>query len=125
MANAIAVEDLEQLELITDDDRVSAEHIGPLQLFREFRKAQAEHGDLLARPLAAEILGVPAGHVAVWCMRGRLTDVQIGPVRLVPANEVLALWKERAENGVSVGGRGKKLPSMAEVLRLGSQITGK
>lgn len=123
MVSATTAEDLEQFELISDDPRVDAEKIGPLQLFRAFRKAREEHGELLARPLAAEILGVTPSQLSVWVSRGRFTDVVIGPVKLIPANEVEAMWRERSENGNAVGGRGKKLPSMSEVLRLGSQIT--
>lgn len=122
MSNASTVE---QFELINDDPRVDEGDIGPLELLRAWRKAHAEHpGGLLARPLAAEILGCSTGQIATWCGRGRLTDVVIGPVRLVPADEVIALWKERKEQGLSVGGRGKKLPSMAEMIRLGSKICG-
>lgn len=125
MGTAITADDLEQYELITDDSRVDAEHIGPLQLFRAFRKAREEYGELLSRPLVCEVLGVTSGQLSVWLSRGRLTDVAIGTVRLVPADEVLALYQERASGTVSHGGRGKKLPSMAEVLRLGYQITEK
>lgn len=123
MSATATADDLEQFELITDDPRVSTDEIGPLQLIRAFRDARKKYGDLIARPLACEILGVTGGQLAVWCLRGRLTDVAIGPVKLVPADEVVALWKERQAGGYSVGGRGKKLPSMAEVVRLGSQIT--
>lgn len=116
---------VEQYELISDDPRVDSDDIGPLQLYRAWRKAQAEHpGGLLARPLAAEILGVSHGQLGSWISRGRLTNVCIGPVKMVPADEVMALWRERRDKGCSVGGRGKKLPSMAEVIRLGSQICG-
>lgn len=122
MSNASTVE---QFELINDDPRVDEADLGPLELLRAWRKAHAEHpGGLLARPLAAEILGVSGGHIATWCGRGRLTDVVIGPCRLVPADEVIALWKERKEQGLAVGGRGHKLPSMAEVIRLSAKVKG-
>lgn len=121
MGTTATIDDPGQLELIEDDPRVPAEELGPLQLIRAFRAAKNEHGDLIARPLAAEILGVGANQIGVWTARGRLTDVRVGSVKLVPAAEVLALFKER-EIKINVGGR--KLPSMAEVVRLGSQIQG-
>lgn len=122
MGTAITADDLEQYELITDDPRVDAEELGPLQVIRAYREAKKLHGDLISRPLACEILGVSGGQLAVWCIRGRLTDVAIGPVKLVPSDEVIALWKERHQGGFAVGGRGHKLPSMADVVRLGLQV---
>lgn len=122
MANASTAE---QVELITDDPRVDAGEVGPLELLRQWRKANAEHPNgLLARPLAAEILGVSTAQISSWVGRGRLTDICIGPCKLLCADEVIALRKERMEEGLSVGGRGKKLPSMSEVVRLGAKVFG-
>jgi hypothetical protein len=36
----------------------------------------------------------------------------------------MALYQERLKGDFPVGGRGKKLPSMAEVVRLGFDIKG-
>lgn len=113
----------EQFELIKDDPRVDDSEMGPIQLLRAWKQAYSDHpGGLIARPLAAAILGISTAHVANLCARGRLSDVSIGPCKLVSAAEVEALWEERKRNGLSVGGRGKKLPSMAEVIRLGSKV---
>ena len=114
----------EQFELITDDPRADVEELGPIALLSQFRAAQAEHGELIARPLAAAILGVSAQQVGYWCLKGRLTNIEIGPVKMVSGSEVQALYQERLENDLPVGGRGKKLPSMAEQIQLGSQILG-
>lgn len=113
----------EQFELIDDDPRQDVE-IGPLELLREFRSAQRKHGNLITRPLASAILGVGTETIATWCNRGRLTNISIGPVRLVPGDEVEALYHERARGELSQGGRGHKLPSMAEVVRQGIKVTG-
>lgn len=115
----------EQFELISDDPRVDDADLGPLQLIRAWRKANADHpGGLIARPLAAEILGISTAHISSLVGRGRFTDVAIGPCKLLPVDEVMALWRERRDEGLSVGGRGKKLPSMAEVIRLGAKVVG-
>lgn len=115
----------EQFELISDDPRVDESDVGPLELIRQWRKAHADHpGGLVTRPFAAELLGISTSQIGVWTLSGRLTDVVIGPARMLPVDEVMAMWRERREQGLSVGGRGKKLPSMAEVVRLSTQIKG-
>lgn len=110
MATATA----EQFELIEDDPRIECTG---MDMIRQWRAARKEHGELVARGFAAQILGVSSGQVAVWCTRGRLSDIVIGSIKAVALDEVVALRKERMENELSVGGYGKKMPSMAEVVR--------
>jgi len=110
---------LDQYELIEDDPRVDAEKAGPMELLRAWRDAREKHGELISRAFAASLLGVGTGHISVWCSRGRLTDVKIGKITAVALDEILALRDERMNEGLSVGGHGKKMPSMAEVIKLG------
>lgn len=123
MASATAK--IEQVELIDDDPRQDLAELSPLELIREYRSASKRHGGLITRPLAAEILGVTPAQIGAWCARERLTDVSLGPVKFVPGNEVEALYRERVEQGISKGGRGRKSMKMSDVVRLGSQLTEK
>jgi hypothetical protein len=119
MADAATID---QLELVTDDPRKESVEIGPIQLIRQFRAAQKKYGELISRPLAAVILGVSTTQICVWCQKGRLSPINIGPVHFVALSEVTALYEERTSGDLPVGGRGKKLPTMAEVVRLAAKI---
>lgn len=112
----------EQFELIEDDPRSAAEDIGPLQLIRDFRAAQRKHGDLISRPLAGAILGISTAHLSSLCGRGRLTAIDIGPTHFLAVSEVMALYRER-QGELPKGGRGHKLPSLAQVVRDAAAIT--
>lgn len=122
MASAATVD---QLELIKDDPRKEASDLGPLALYREYKKARAQYGDLITRPLAAEILGVSSNQVGVWCDRGRITAVNIGPTKFVPGSEIEALYRQRSDDGLPKGGAGRTAIPMSEIVRLGSNLTDK
>lgn len=113
----------DQAEFPFDDPRID-EDLSARELYRLWKEATALHGDLVTRAFAAALLGCSTSQVSVWATRGRLSDVAIGPVRMVPIREVLALWNERAKEGIPVGGRGKKAPSMFEAVRASVKIFG-
>lgn len=114
---------VDQAEFPFDDPRLDAEVSG-LRLVKEWKAQVKLHGHLVTRAFAAEVLGCSTAQVASFTSRGRLTDVRMGPVVMVPIREVLALWHERAEEGLPVGGRGKKAPSMFDAVRQGAKIFG-
>lgn len=128
MSNACAVGEVhpDQAEFPFDDPRLDefGGDVGGLQLVREWRALIKEHGHLVTRAFAAEVLGCTTAQIASWVSRGRLTDCRIGPVVMVPIREVLALWHERAKEGIPVGGRGKKAPSMYDAVRASVKIFG-
>ena len=109
----------DQYELIEDDPRVDADKAGPMEMIKAWRDAREKYGDLVSRAFGASVLGVGTSSISVWCSRGRLTDVKIGKITCVPLDEILALRDERMNDGLSVGGHGKKMPSMSEVIKLG------
>ena len=82
---------------------------GPIALIKKYYAARRKHGELIGRSLAAHILEVSAQTVHAYLARGRMSDVQIGPMKLVPVNEVLSIWKERHDNGQLVYDRNSKL----------------
>lgn len=108
-----------QAELITDDPRCGESVSDVLREWKRFRQLCKEHGGLMTSGQAAKIIGVPPGQISVWCSRGRLTSFEVLGARMVAAPEVLALYKERAEEGIRNGaGRGVKAPSLAELARV-------
>lgn len=82
---------------------------GPIALIKKYYAARRKHGELIGRSLAAHILEVSAQNIHAYLARGRMSDVQIGPMKLVPVNEVLSIWKERHDNGQLVYDRNSKL----------------
>ncbi len=109
----------EQFDLITDDPR--AEEKGPkaIQEWKRFRALQKEYGSLLTGGQAARILGVSPGQVGSWVGRQRFTSFSVMGSRMIPASEVIALYKERTEQGIRTGaGQGAKAPSLAEMAKL-------
>jgi hypothetical protein len=82
---------------------------GPLALIKKYYSARRKHGELIGRSMAAHILEISAQTVHAYLARGRMSDVQIGPMKLVPVNEVLSIWKERHDNGQLVYDRDSKL----------------
>jgi len=106
-----------QLELITDDPRVRKKTKTVFQEWKEFREVGKEVGGLISRSQAAVILGVTNQQVGSWVTRGRLSRWIFLGVNFVSSAEVLALYKERARGEISVGGRGKKAPNLAEVAK--------
>lgn len=110
--------EIEQFELIEDDPRSESESGSTRGMLQQWRNARAEHGELISRAFGAALLGVSAGQVAVWCSRGRLTNIECGIYKTVALDEVIALRQERIDKELPVGGKGKKLPSMSEVIKL-------
>lgn len=106
-----------QAELITDDPRCEASVSDIFSEWKEYRRVGKECGGLLTTGQAAKILGVSTGQMSVWCSRDRLPSFEFLGVRMVPAPQVLALYKERTEEGVRTGGRGHKAPSLAELAK--------
>lgn len=104
-----------QAELITDDPRLEGSQ-GILADVREFMDASRECGGLLTVGQAAKILGVSSGHLSAWAGRGRIKAKVVLGVRMVSAGEVLALRRERLSQGISVGGRGHKAASLADMV---------
>ena len=82
---------------------------GPLALIKKYYSARRKHGELIGRSMVAHILEISDPTVHGYINRGRLSDVQIGPMKLVPVNEVLSIWKERHDNGKLVYDRNSKL----------------
>lgn len=109
----------EQFDLITDDPRTDDAGPSAIKEFRRFRSLQKEHGNLLTSGQAARILGVPSSQVSAWVARQRFTSFVCMGARMIPASEVIALYKERTEQGIRTGaGQGMKAPSLAEMARL-------
>ena len=115
MPNAVDVEvSDDQPELFADEvindfiNEVKAID-GPLALIKKYYSARRKHGELIGRSMAAHILEISDPTVHGYIGRGRLSDVQIGPMKLVPVNEVLSIWKERHDNGKLVYDRNSKL----------------
>ena len=97
---------------------------GAFGLLKEYYDALQKHGQLIGRPMVKEILEVDHKAIEYYLKRGRLTDVRIGPMNLVPVSEVLSIWKERHESGrISqkkeghIGGKDGPL-SNSEILRM-------
>lgn len=109
----------EQFDLITDDPRTDDAGPSAIREFRRFRALQKEHGNLLTSGQAARILGVSSNQVSSWVARQRFTSFLVMGARMIPAAEVIALYKERTEQGIRTGaGQGSKAPSLAEMARL-------
>lgn len=109
----------EQFDLITDDPRCEDTLGNPFKEFKRFRELQKEHGNLLTISQAARILDVTSSQVSVWVSRQRFTSYTCLGAKMIPAIEVIALYKERAEEGIRTGaGRGVKAPSLAEMAKL-------
>jgi hypothetical protein len=107
-----------QAELITDDPRCGESVSDVLREWKRYRQLCKEHGGLLTTGQAAKILDVASGQVSSWCHRGRLPSFDVLGARMIPAPEVLMLYKERTEEGVrTAGGRGVKAPSLSELAR--------
>jgi hypothetical protein len=81
----------------------------PIALIKKYYSARRKYGELIGRPMATHVLEVDASTLHRYLSRGRLSDVQIGPMKLVPVNEVLSIWKERQDNGQLVYDRDSKL----------------
>lgn len=103
-----------QLDLITDDPRVSGIS-GAIAEFRAFYQASRELHGLLTQSQAAKILDVDSSQVCTWVRKGRLSSRVVCDVRMVSAGEVLALHKERELDGPRGGGRGRKAPSLSDL----------
>lgn len=103
-----------QFELFTDDPRIERKG-GIIAEFRQFYRASQEMRGLLTTGQASKVLGVNSGMVSQWVAKGRLSSVVIADVKMVSAAEVLALYRERAEEGCYVGGRGHKAPSLRDM----------
>lgn len=109
----------EQFDLITDDPRTDDAGPSAIKEFRRFRELQKEHGTLLTPSQAARILGVSPNQVSTWVARQRFTSFVVMGSRMIPAAEIIALYKERTEQGIRTGaGQGSKAPSLAEMSRL-------
>lgn len=109
----------QQYDLITDDPRCEENGPKAIQEFRRFRDLQKEHGNLLTTGQAARIIGVPTSQIGAWVGRQRFTSFLVMGARMIPAAEVIALYKERTEEGIRTGaGQGSKAPSLAEMARL-------
>jgi len=115
---------VEQFELIKDDARKEVAHVGPIAFLRAIKLEREKHGELVTRAMAAEILGVSVAQIAVWCSRERLTSIEIGPMKLIPGNEVLVLYQQRKDGELPLGGRGHKQPSLASYLRGATKLRG-
>jgi hypothetical protein len=103
-----------QSEFAIDDPRQESQ--GIMADIREFMDASRECGGLLTVGQAAKILDVSPGHISTWAGRGRIKAKVVLGVRMVSAGEVLALKKERDSEGVSLGGRGRKAASLADMV---------
>jgi hypothetical protein len=104
-----------QYDLITDDPRV--EFAGVRAGIQEFVQATKELGGLLTMTQAGKILDVPSSQVSVWAARGRIRSKVVLDVKMVSAGDVMALHKERTEEGIRTGGRGMKAPSLADIAK--------
>lgn len=110
---------VEQFDLITDDPRCEEKGPKAIQEWRRFRSLQKEHGNLLTSGQAARILDVSNNQISTWIGRQRFTSFLVMGARMIPAAEVIALYKERTEEGIRTGsGQGRKAPSLAEMARL-------
>ena len=112
MSNTLEADDHPELfdkEVVADFINEVKAIEGPFALMKKFYSARRKHGELIGRPLAKELLEVSSQAIDGYLSRGRLTDVQIGPLKLVPVNEVLGIWKERYDNGKLVYDRNSKL----------------
>lgn len=107
----------DQLDLITDDPRREAKK-SPLAILRELTHARETYGELITPTLAARVLDVSRQHLDTWMRRGRLTRVEIGQCVFVPAQEIEVLYEERRTGEVTKIPGQKKLPSLAEVIKL-------
>lgn len=104
-----------QYDLITDDPRV--EFVGVRAGIHEFIQSSKDLGGLLTPTQAAKILDVTSGQISVWAARGRIRSKVVLDVKMVSASDVLALHKERTEEGIRTGGRGMKAPSLADMAK--------
>lgn len=104
-----------QPELIDDDPRTESSS-GIMADLREFIQASRECGGLLTPKQAAKILDVGSNQISVWASRGRLKSKVVLGVKMVSAGEVLALHRERLEEGIRTGGRGMKAPSLSDMV---------
>ena len=110
----------EQFELITSDPR--AEKVfSVMDEWRKFRELSKQEGGLITAGAAGKFLGVPTGQVNSWMSRGRLSVFELQDVKFLSGREVMALYKEREVEGPRTGGRGKKAPSLAEVVRAAAE----
>jgi hypothetical protein len=89
----------EQLEIWEEFKTETRPLIGAFGLLKEYYDALREHGQLIGRPMVKELLEVSHQTIEYYLKRGRLTDVSIGPMKLIPVSEVLSIWKERHEAG--------------------------
>jgi len=103
-----------QAELISDDPRHEASQ-GIMADVREFVQASKEFHGLLTPGQACKILEVSPGQMSVWLRRERIRSKVVLGVRMVSAGEVMALHRERNQEGIRTGGRGLKAPSLAEL----------
>jgi hypothetical protein len=103
-----------QAELISDDPRDPSKG-GMWADIRHFIDVSRECGGLITVGQASKILGVNSGQVSVWASRGRIKSTDVLGTKMVSAGEVLALHRERQEGVQSVGGRGHKSASLADM----------
>lgn len=103
----------EQFDLISDDPREQPSAFSEL---RDFWKASKELGGLLTQAQAAKILDVTRGALGSWIQRGKLQTRCVAGVNMVSGAEVAALLRQRKTEALSVGGRGLKSPTMAELV---------
>lgn len=108
----------QQFDLITDDARREADGPGAISEFKRFRALQKEHGNLLTVSQAARILDVSSSQVSAWVGRQRFTSFTCIGAKMIPAAEVIALYRERTNEGIRSGGRNSKAPSLAEMAKL-------
>lgn len=104
----------DQLELIQDDPRKEVSSLGPRAMIRALREAREEHGELISFPAACKILDVTRGHLGSLVLRGHLTRIEIGPMKLLSGNEIEALYDLRRAGEIHPG---KKMVPMSEFLK--------
>jgi hypothetical protein len=102
----------QQFDLISDDPRAQPSALSEL---REFWQASKELGGLLTQSQAAKILDIAPGSIAVWVQKGKLQTRTVAGVRMVGGIEITALLRQRQTEAKSVGGRGHKSASLADL----------
>lgn len=78
--------------------------------FQEVKAATAEHGVLLPQHYAADLLGVCRQRVHQLVNEGRLVSVEVGGLRYVTENSMMAF-----ANSERKAGRPPKIPSLGKI----------
>jgi hypothetical protein len=105
-----------QDEFELKDARIESPSCGVFAELRDFYKASKALGGLLTQTQAARILEIHSGSISSLVLRGRLSSVVVGGIRMVSAAEILALHKERSAADRSLGGRGLKAPVLSDMI---------